>query len=653
MLSFLYIIIIGIIIILTGVGVYFLFKSIRNNNINPPKPDCKKCANNCCEDGENCQSDNATCCKNELWGKDINGVDKCCQIKLCGNICCNSNQSCGKDKNNNPTCCSSKLCGTNNTCCDLTGENCQSDNATCCKDELWGKDKLGNNKCCLKPLCNGICCDSNEECDSDTNKCVSCSTITCNGDCCPLNYKCYKGLTTKKCCNQELCGDNCCESEQTCMPDKTCCDMPCEKGKKCCPDGYSCTTNDICCKDNISCVDELGNPICYDQNLCGKDKNGKCICCKKGEKFDSISSTCKTYCGDNELCDLDNQYCVSENGNYIGCANKECVWSTYNYDPPTIIDNNKNASVCKYQNRYYVISDPLDPSDPNKHIPLSMLTRSSYVGQDPSSKVDCTINNCKEKINEAGMQFVNYDDKQKICIANFNCSKLPLLKDINICPLLHGQSCCNDENGKFTGQICSNNRICYKGNCVCNQNEVDNKDNCIYLDRKHTCNGNGDINYADGTCICDSFYSGKNCETKCEPGYDSKNNICIPILASDITVYVDIIAIKSFFIITLPGINIIAELPDGVSVFEPNLNTVYSLYKGNTINAKVYKINSFDVKEFMLFGDFSHGSFCNIMVSSGSKTITISDNITTTQDHPDGSVYTNYSIGPNYIILGL
>ena len=516
-----------IIIILSGLG-FLLYYYIYNN-----KPsggggggsDINKCGNSICNKkiGESCQSDNITCCKNELWGKDTKGYDICCDKPLCGNICCDKTQICGKDKNGNPICCDSELCG--DICCE-SNKPCKTDgdNKICCGDSYWGKDKDGNMKCCDKLLCGDICCDTGEECDPDLKKCIACKTITCEGDCCEQGKTCYKGDTKKICCDKEPCGDNCCNKTQTCMPDKTCCDIPCKNNTKCCKPGYTCINNDICCQSDVKCVDEIGNPICYNIDQCGKDKNGNCICCKIGEKYDPVSFKCKTYCGNEELCDIDTQYCVKENDKFVGCANKNCVWSSYTYDPPTIIDNGKNIDVCSSNNKYYITNNPTDIN--GNIIPLSSLKRTSYVTQDKSILYDCTLGNCKDKINEVNMQFINYDniDTLKKCSATFDCNKLESNK--NICPLTHTESCCKDNTGKFTGQICPSNRICYKGDCVCNQGDDPTTDNCILYD----CGKNGLADFSSGNfvCHCDKDFTGikcqygKNttCQTHGDPNYD-------------------------------------------------------------------------------------------------------------------------------------
>lgn len=540
--------IISVIVILALI-IYFANKKNKNNDSSIPEPTrCKGdiCGNHCCDEGLHCQSDKQTCCKNELWGKNESGFDICCGSPLCGDICCDKSHNCGIDKNGNKVCCGEKLCGKNNLCCSVTGEECQED-TICCDPKLWDTT---NKKCCTKPLCNGICCEDSEQCDTDTGKCLPCPTDLCNGECCGTDT-CYKGATKKACCDKELCGDDCCWGEgNQCITiggKKTCCKEPCggipnPDGKTtspitCCNDPTKPYCNgDQCCADNNGCKDENKTHVCYNQSLCNIDKDHNCLCCQTDEKLDPVSKTCKTYCGigkngEDVLCDSKDQclfiYDKDNINGYYGCINDKCVWdSTLNEsDPPPITNTDKSSGLaqiiptCVSNKKYYTINNPVGPD--GKQIPLSDLSRKVFITEDKSSN-QCGITDCYKKLNEFGINRVGIDDTvQPIqCQGDYKCMELlkPYTQGMQ-CPLTDNQeSCCNnyDSNGQFinyTGQICPNGQSCYKNQCVCTPGQDPTTNNCIIMNGDNWCHSNGNPDFHTGKCHCTVPYTfGDNCE---------------------------------------------------------------------------------------------------------------------------------------------
>lgn len=528
-----------VLVFIIGIILYFRNRN-KNNNSNTDTSKCKGqvCGNNCCENGLKCQNDQQTCCKDELWAKNEKNFNVCCDSPLCGNICCDKDHTCGVDKNNNPVCCSGKVEGDNKLCCSATGEEYQ-ENGTCCKPELWDKT---NKKCCTKPLCNGICCDDTEQCDN--NQCVKCNRELCDGKCCPINDICRKNSKTNKkvCCDQELCGDNCCGIGETCLSDLSCCKNPCGKAPddKCCNDPnapYCITANNssICCQSNIPCIDiTTKEPRCYDSISCGQNSTTKKYECCSGKNQKYIDGKCIDICG-NDHCIPGSQECVIYDGVAKGCKNIKCEWSPFNYDPSIqnkygfieITNTNdetidKQILACSYTDnknikRNYIVNNPKDPDNPTQTIPISKLKRTATTTEDPLSPDKCNLNNCYDRVQEYGMNYVTYDDSKipHTCSSTYDCSKLQSLDELNAkgnCPILTGNSCCKDKSGNFTGQVCSGNRSCYLSNCICNDDEE--PDNCVVFDRKRTCNNNGYPNLLseDYSCDCDYNYAGKNCE---------------------------------------------------------------------------------------------------------------------------------------------
>ncbi len=534
-------------VIISIISVIFITVVIIAIYVKQAKTPAKKLCNGIiCPDGLKCQADGKTCCKNELWGKNEKNLYTCCESPLCGEFCCDKDHTCGIDKNGRSVCCLGTLCG-NKLCCSITGEECQ-DNNMCCKTELWDKT---NKKCCTKPLCKGICCNDNQQCDGE--KCIDCDRDLCDGVCCDKdqNQKCQKGQHKYVCCSNphRVCGDNCCETG-TCMPDYSCCEHPCGlkqldntmsltiKNTECCSDPYpnciSDTKNHLCCKSPLTCRDITTNElVCYDETLCGMNPTtGNCECCSgKDQKYISATGKCALLCGDGTtICDLETQECINYNGKYY-CMNKDCLWSPIEYKPDIqngigFTAESSQVPACYYTDtnnitRDYIVRDPKDPNDLTKILEVKNLHRNISTKQAPDSKVTCNINNCYERLQESGLNYLSFDDTT--CSATYDCSKLPSLEDMTSCPTIEA-SCCKDNLGKFTGQVCPNNRVCYMGTCICHENENPEVNICTVFDRQYTCNNNGDpdFNSPNFNCKCDPKYSGDKCD-ECQ-----NNNLVYP-----------------------------------------------------------------------------------------------------------------------------
>lgn len=135
------------------------------------------CGNKCCNTGDKCSGGNANY--------------KCCaDTEICGGKCCDSKSSCTSDHN---CCLTTSLCinGTDEKC--LTGKQVCTVDGPCDPDNVYTtKDSIKH--CCLNPVCNNICCNTGESCDSSNTCKIKCG----NAFCTPDTEKCITDDTTKK-----------------------------------------------------------------------------------------------------------------------------------------------------------------------------------------------------------------------------------------------------------------------------------------------------------------------------------------------------------------------------------------------------------------------------------------------------------------------
>ena len=436
-----------------------------------------------------------------------------------------------------------------------TGQTYDKDQQKCIKTCIEGKEVYDTDTNDCRPLCG-----DNEVWSRSTNKCQKCpvgSTWNENSQECLLYCSDTTQCTTQqscvegKCCNYKPCktiaGDKCC---QTCTPDtqntgySTCCPPEktyVENGQtKCCPGGQI-------SKNGTECADPCG-PI-GSNKLCGS--NTECITIKNVDSvknpniFNQLNSnkdnlweqnSDKTYnfytCMSNkDLCNSSNSFAgPAETANFYPCfdmanKNKNEILA---YTKDTI--NQFNSTLGEGQGYYCNNGGGQD---------LSRL----YGVQLDTNKCDYT--NCIAMLANPSVTDVYYDAKTGNCtsiqsctdnisklqtsIDNKNLGFLQSCKDypnIDVCKNLSGvgQYCDNPNTGliQTKGYQCIRinnppNSVGTKsvndidGSCVCYPGSVGTT--CQYS-RILTCSGNGAPDPNTGTCKCDTFWVGTNCNTK-------------------------------------------------------------------------------------------------------------------------------------------
>ena len=299
------------------------------------------------------------------------------------------------------------------------------------------------------------------------------------------NKRCYGGCMDKCSETQEICGCSCidptreiCIEGNPCslskMCGKVCCpnDTKCVNGfcvkcdekdvicnGVCCADGQICTDNKVCCDKNRSCKDGS----CCDKECCG-DK-----CCPPDQEC--VDGICKIKCGDGDnvkFCNPDTEKCftnVKVNGGTKNlCKKTGCEWTTINYSP--YIKNGESVvDSCYAENKTKIITCN-NPSISGGGRPYERAASST---QSPTSKADCTEDDCYYRAVDKGADQITYTETTdgKICSIKYDCDKL--LDKCAECPFKdtkYKSSCCVDSSGNYTGQICGDkDQICVGGQC--------------------------------------------------------------------------------------------------------------------------------------------------------------------------------------------
>lgn len=320
--------------------------------------------------------------------------------------------------------------------------------------------------------------------ENNIAKCVQIcneSQIRC-GDICGDNsmYVCvnntlYPKCGDTKCENNEVCKDNKCIPDTSCKEPNQLCGTECGDPKKC--------KDNKLCSDDIQCFDTDGKllNICYDSNRCTTKDNKTAICCDNSN-YILDNGKCKQKCG-NALCDVKTQTCFNGNDPTKSyCYINGCPFLNYNYDPPTVYipGTQESILVCKGEgnnsNKLYYL-----PSNFNgKNTELTIQTLVNSNSPDASK---CDAGSCKFKLSEQDV--INTSFNNNICQGKALCSTI-LNRNIsagkdysNICPINPG-SCCYNNLGKPTGQICINGNKCYKDYCICaDPNNTNQNRNCL------------------------------------------------------------------------------------------------------------------------------------------------------------------------------
>lgn len=436
-----------------------------------------------------------------------------------------------------------------------TGQTYDKDQQKCIKTCTEGEEVYDTDTNDCRPLCR-----DNEVWSRSTNKCQKCpvgSTWNENSQECLLYCTDTTQCTTEqscveeKCCNYKPCktivGDKCC---QTCTPDSqntgysTCC--PPEKTyvvdgqTKCCPGGQISKNGTECvdpcgpagsnklCSSNTECVtiknvDPNLNPNIYNQLIGDKDN--------LWEQNSDKTYNFYTCLSNKNLCNSSNSFAgPAETANFYPCfdmANKDKN-EILKYTKDTI--NQFNSKLGEGQGYYCNNGGGQD------------LSRLYGVELDTNK---CDYTNCIAMLANPSVTDVYYDAKTGNCtsiqsctdnisklqtsINNKNLGFLQSCKDypnIDVCKNLsaNGQYCDNTNTGliQTKGFNCYNyiaqnpanigtKSVDGNNNCVCYSGSVGNT--CQYS-RNITCSGHGTPDPNTGTCKCDTFWIGANCNTK-------------------------------------------------------------------------------------------------------------------------------------------
>ena len=201
-----------------------------------------------------------------------------------------------------------------------------------------------------------------------------------------------------------FCGSDCCKKGRQECVDKTCCDpyKICGKDKdKCYADDDSCLESGECCKTTEICGDH-------------EDR-----CCTEEECFKGVCYPKDSACGDDGCiskygtthCVHTTQICVTSRNSsgkeVSGCKNADTgSWLFYHYDSESM----NGVDVCEKNGKLLSCFQVEGVPTP--------YNRSASVVIDPArSKYE--VCNCVAKINERGLEFVDWDGQT--CKGEFNC----------------------------------------------------------------------------------------------------------------------------------------------------------------------------------------------------------------------------------------
>lgn len=436
-----------------------------------------------------------------------------------------------------------------------TGQTYDKDQQKCVKTCEEGEEVYDTDTNDCRPLCG-----DNEVWSRSTNKCQKCPVgstwnensqeclLYCNDTTqCTTEQSCVEG----KCCNYKPCktiaGDKCC---QTCTPDtqnigySTCCapENTCVvDGKtKCCPGGQICSNGTECvspcgptgsiklCGSNTECVtiknvDPNLNPNIYNQLIGNKDN--------LSEQNPDKTYNFYTCLSNKNLCNSSNSFAgPAETANFYPCFDmaKKDKNEILKYTKDTI--NQFNSGLGEGQGYYCnngsgqnlsrVYGIELDTNKCDYTNCIAMLANPSVTDVYYDAKTgNCTsIQSCTDNISKLQ---TSIDDKNLGFLQS--CKDYP---NIDVCKNLSGvgQYCDNPSNGliQIKGFNCYNyiaqnppnigtKSVDGNNNCVCYPGSVGNT---CQFSRDVTCSGHGTPDPNSGTCKCDTFWVGTNCNTK-------------------------------------------------------------------------------------------------------------------------------------------
>ena len=300
------------------------------------------------------------------------------------------------------------------------------------------------------------------------------------------------GLPTCSSCSKDniMCGKKCCNAGEICTgegADQMCCPADHAHGTQCCKNWSE--KMQICCADNEIAGDAGCSIKCVnDPNvLCNTTEGKECV---EGQYFGKDGIPLQKY---------------------SVCKHNKACYDQVNYNPPHIIDYNKDQlHVCKKQNMPdgpYANCMLNDISDYNPIIATWQLSKDA----DPT----CGIDDCIAVNSVQGNISANLDGTS--CIGEISCAGSDGIKGRSCdglkCPFSgtqqQGQCCFND--GVYNGKICDDGYTCGSDG-----------DSCIPPIVSYTCGTDPDYPGLP-KCVPDythqpdgvKYFQGSNCDNKC------------------------------------------------------------------------------------------------------------------------------------------
>ncbi|MBO4349738.1 MAG: VCBS repeat-containing protein [Proteobacteria bacterium] len=234
----------------------------EDSDVQKPEDKDKTCESTCkapnyCEDGV-CKApeqpdppDPTDTCDESCLAPDYCEAGECITCtNPCGNQCCQDGQVCDS---------------LNTICVDLCEDGREPCSGSCCaENELcgyYGCQEIvvceSNQTECPDPEHEGlaVCCDNKkEECDTATGQCIEVckSGIICGDDCCDEGMECD---TFDNKCKDACAGTRCGEKHDLCCPaDELCLYQTCLKKGKECTSSNMCTFDEFCEESTMTCV---------------------------------------------------------------------------------------------------------------------------------------------------------------------------------------------------------------------------------------------------------------------------------------------------------------------------------------------------------------------------------------------------------------
>ncbi|KAI6653592.1 Neurogenic locus notch-like protein 1 [Oopsacas minuta] len=448
--------------------------------------------------GKNCSDCGLTC---------INGQQNSnCSVCLCdpgytGNMCeidineceqfpCMNNGTCQDQVNDYNCICVNEWMGKNCSDCGLTCNN--------------GQQNLNCSICICDPGYTG------SKCEIDINECMP--------EPCMNNGTCLDQINDYNCtCVNEWMGKNCSECGLTCnngLQNSNCSVCVCDPGFT----GNMCETNiDDCepepCMNNGTCLDQINDYNCTCVNeWMGKNCSDCGLTCNNGQQnLDCSICICNPgYTG--SMCEIDINECMPEpcmnNGtclDQINDYNCTCVneWMGKNCSDCGLTcingQQNSNCSVCLCDPGYTGTACEIDINDCE---PEPCMNNGTCVDQVNDYNCTCVNGWVGKNCSECGLTCNNGQQ-------NSNCS-------VCLCDPGYTGTACEIDINDCEPEPCMNNGTCQDQvndyNCTCVIEWIGK--NCSECPLN--CN-NGTQSENCSICICESEYTGTNCEVFIDP----------------------------------------------------------------------------------------------------------------------------------------